>query len=88
MATETTEAHPQADSAEARDASAQTGQAVAPEQPQADPMIEGTGPGRGFPWWWHPGRLRILWPRLGKQGAELAGQPREGRLVARIRSSR
>lgn len=47
-------------------------------------MINGTGPGRGTPWWrWR--RVLTLWRGLsGLSGAEPTRGQREGRLVARI----
>lgn len=48
-------------------------------------MIEGTGPGRGVPWW-RSGRLLTHRWAEGLLGAEPVSRarPREGRTVARI----
>lgn len=47
-------------------------------------MIEGTGPGRGTPWWrWR--RVLVLRFEPGIIGTPfMIGRPREGRMVAKI----
>lgn len=46
-------------------------------------MIEGTGPGRGFPWW-RSGRIITLTHLPGVVGAERTLIQRPGRLVAKV----
>lgn len=47
-------------------------------------MIEGTGPGRGVPWW-RSGRVLILRFDQGiNRYPIILDRPREGRLVAKI----
>jgi hypothetical protein len=48
-------------------------------------MIPGTGPGRGVPWWRATMLAVELWRRPGTEGREYLGEPREGRLVKRIK---
>jgi len=50
-------------------------------------MTEGTGPGRGFPWWRRPVVLRHR-ISYGLTEREPADRPREGRLVKRISEPR
>jgi hypothetical protein len=54
-------------------------------------MINGTGPGRGVPWWRWRRVLTLRWtpaasgiPGIGWSRPEPMGIRREGRLVARI----
>jgi len=54
-------------------------------------MIEGTGPGRGVPWWRYRRALTLRWapsdsglPNVGVNRTEPVGAQREGRLIARI----
>ena len=50
-------------------------------------MIEGTGPGRGTPWWrWN--RPLTLMPKIGILPAEPKDKPREGRTVAKVPGKR
>lgn len=51
-------------------------------------MIEGTGPGRGVPWWRYRRALTLRWTPAGQGppdgNPEPVGARREGRLIARI----
>lgn len=43
-------------------------------------MVEGTGPGRGTPWW-RINRPLDFWRLAGTKGPEVPGRPREGRVI-------
>lgn len=48
-------------------------------------MTEGTGPGRGTPWWRRAFLAVTLTRQPGAAGAEQAGRKREGRTVKKIK---
>lgn len=47
-------------------------------------MIEGTGPGRGVPWWRQIMAVTLT-RQPGAQGKEPTGQAREGRTVGKVK---